>query len=66
MSTGPDKADLRFRLIFSIFGLGLLAFALVYRGFPSGMAFVEVVLISFLFFGGTAVWAVWKLWKSKD
>jgi xanthosine utilization system XapX-like protein len=61
---GPTRGELKFRLAFSLAGLGLMIFALVYRGVPTGPAFVEVVGIAGLFFGGTAIWSGWRLMKS--
>jgi xanthosine utilization system XapX-like protein len=60
---GPDRGELRFRLVFSLVGLALLGVAVAIRGIPSGPALVEVFGIAGLFFGGTAVWTIWKLTK---
>lgn len=54
MKYGPSRGELKLRLGFSIFGLGLMAFALLTRGF-GGIAMVEVVLIAGTFFGVSAV-----------
>ncbi len=64
MAHGPDRSELWFRLVFSLVGIGLLAGALVYRGIPQGPAFFEVILVAGGFFGGTAVWTLWKLSKA--
>lgn len=61
----PTKADLKFRLGFSVAGLALLTGAVLFRGIPAGPAFVEVFGISTAFFGGTAVWTIRKLMKGK-
>jgi xanthosine utilization system XapX-like protein len=58
---GPSRGELQFRAVVSVFGLGLLAFALWYRGLPSGPALVEVVGFAGLMFGGSLIHAVWKL-----
>jgi hypothetical protein len=61
---GPTRGEWRFRLIVSLCGLALMAGALVFRGIPTGPAFVEVVLIAGAFFGGSAVLSAVKLRKS--
>lgn len=58
---GPNRKELIFRLVFSLVGLALLGLAVVIRGIPNGPALFEVFGIAGLFFGGTAVWAIWKL-----
>lgn len=63
MKYGPTRGELKFRLIASLGGLALMLFALFYRGIPTGPAFVEVVGIAGLFFGGTAIWSARKLMK---
>lgn len=60
---GPTKADLKFRLAFSIAGLAMMAGAILYRGMPTGPAMFEVIGISTLFFGGTILWTIRKLMK---
>lgn len=62
---GPSRAELWFRLAFSIVGLGMMAFALWYRGIPEGPALFEVVGLAGAFFGGTAIWTGVKLWKGR-
>jgi len=52
---GPSRGELKFRLAFSVAGLTLVLVALFYRGVPTGPAFVEVVGMAGLFFGGTAI-----------
>jgi len=61
----PTRGELWFRLVFSLFGLGLLLFALWYRGIPKGPAIVEVVGIAGLFFGGSALWTARKLLRGR-
>jgi len=61
---GPSRSELWFRLLASIAGLAFMVIAVSIRG-VSGMASVEVVGLSSIFFGGTAVWAGWKLWTQK-
>jgi xanthosine utilization system XapX-like protein len=59
----PPRPELWFRLAFSVAGLALLGVAVAVRGVSSAPALVEVVGIAGAFFGGTATWAIWKLWK---
>lgn len=54
MKYGPSRGELKLRLAISVFGLALMGFALLTRGF-GGIAMVEVVLIAGTFFGGSAV-----------
>ena len=49
---GPTRGELWFWLLFSVFGLGLLAVAFVVRGFPVGAALFEVAGIA----GGFLIW----------
>ena len=60
---GPGRGELIFRLVFSLVGLGLIVVAVAVRGWPQGPALVEVIGVAGLFFGGTAIWTVMKLWK---
>ena len=62
---GPTRGELWFRLLAGIIGFVLLIAAVTARGIPNGPALVEVVGIGGVFFGGTVVWAAWKLWKSR-
>lgn len=64
--TGPGRRELWFRLIFSLFGLALLAVAVAVRGIANAPALVEVIGIAGLFFGGTAVWTATRLWRQRD
>ncbi|MCD1627545.1 MAG: hypothetical protein ACU0B7_13185 [Paracoccaceae bacterium] len=65
MKYGPTRGELKLRLAISVFGLGMMAFALVTRGF-GGIAALEVVLIAGAFFGGTAVWSAWALLRKDN
>jgi hypothetical protein len=51
---GPDRAEHRLRLAVSLAGLALLGAVFVFAP-VEGMAWVEVVAIAGLFFGGSAV-----------
>jgi hypothetical protein len=62
---GPSRGELKFRLAVSCAGLCLMAAALFLRGVPTGPAFVEVVGIAGAFFGGTAVWSLWRLYTKR-
>jgi xanthosine utilization system XapX-like protein len=63
---GPTRGELKFRLAFSLAGLALMIVALFYRGVPTGPAFVEVVGIAGLFFGGTAIWTARQLLRRRE
>jgi hypothetical protein len=65
MKYGPSRGELKLRFAISVFGLGMMAFALVTRGF-GGIAAVEVVLIAGTFFGGTALWSAWSLLRKDN
>ncbi len=60
---GPTRKEHRFRLAVSLGGLALMVVALVIRGVPQGPAFVEVVGLASVFFGGSALYSGWVLWK---
>jgi len=60
---GPTRGELWFRLAFSLGGLAMMGFALWYRGIPDGPALIEVVGLASLFFGGTTLWTLRKLWR---
>lgn len=59
---GPTRTELKFRLAFSVLGLALLGMAVATRGM-AGIAWIEVGVIAGAFFGGTALWTLWNLWK---
>ena len=61
----PTKADLKFRLAFSVAGLVMMVGAILYRGWPPGPAMIEILIIATAFFGGTAVWTIRKLTKGE-
>lgn len=63
--SAPSQNELIFRLVFSIFGLVLLAVAIWVRGIAHAGALVEVVGIAGLFFGGTAVLSMRQLLRRK-
>ncbi|MGB3407393.1 MAG: hypothetical protein WBA67_07845 [Jannaschia sp.] len=59
---GPTRRETLLYLGISVIGLVILALAVGLRG-VGGIAAIEVVGIAGLFFGGTAVWAVLRLWR---
>lgn len=65
MKYGPTRGELKLRLAISVFGLAMMAVALMTRGF-GGIAAVEVVLIAGTFFGGTAIWSAWRLMQKDN
>jgi hypothetical protein len=64
--TPERRAELRFRLGFSIVGLALTLVAVLSRGWPPPAAMTEIGVIGTLFFGGTAVWTARRLWGRRD
>ena len=60
---GPSRGELKFRVAFAVFGLGLMLVAISIKE-VRGPAWMEVVGLSVLFFGGTGAHAAWKLWKT--
>lgn len=65
MKYGPTRGEWKLRLAVSVFGLGLMAVALLTRGL-GGIAALEVVLIAGTFFGGTAVLSAWALLRKDE
>lgn len=63
---GPTRGELRFRLAASLAGLLFLVGAVAVGGVPVGPAFFELVILGGGFFGGTALWSLWRLSKSGD
>lgn len=59
----PPKGELLFRLMFSLGGLALTAFAIAGSGWPIGLVQTELLVIAVVFFVGSALWSAWKLWK---
>ena len=60
---GPGRGELWFRLVVGLLGLLLVGAAVAIRGVSSAPALVEVIGIAGLFFGGSSVWAGWRLWR---
>lgn len=48
---GPTRGELWFWLVASMAGLGLMAFAFLYRGLPGGAALIELVGLPIVLFG---------------
>ena len=63
MKYGPSRKEWKIRLGISVAGLGLLAAALWLRGLPEGPGLVEVVGVTGLFFGLSAIAAIRGLWR---
>lgn len=61
---GPTRGEHWIRLVISLAGLALLAFALSIHGLR-GAAWVEIGLFGGGFLGGSALWSAWKLWKGR-
>lgn len=65
-SFGPTRSELKFRLVFSLFGLAMVLGVVLARGLPQGPALVEVIGVAGLFFGATAVWSGRKLLRGPN
>ncbi|MFO6465925.1 hypothetical protein ACK8OR_16155 [Jannaschia sp. KMU-145] len=61
---GPNRRETWFYLLVSLGGLALMGGAVALRG-VGGIAAIEVVGMSTLFFGGTAIWAGLRLWRGR-
>ena len=59
---GPSRGELKFRLVASLAGLAFLIGAYASHGI-SGIASLGIAIIGGGFFGGSALWSAWKLWK---
>ena len=62
---GPSRGEHLFRLGASLAGLLLLGAAFALNGLPRSLAAFEVVLFGGAFFGGSAAWSGWRLWKGR-
>ena len=60
---GPGRGEHRFRLIISLLALLLFAAAIWVKGVAINIVTVELAAITLAFFGGSAVWSGWHLWK---
>lgn len=58
---GPSRGELLFRLIAGVLGLVLVAGASLYLRATSQAHLGELLVFGLAFFGGTAIWAGWKL-----
>jgi hypothetical protein len=65
MKFGPTRAELWFRLAVSVLGLSLMIVAVTAKG-VTGIAWVEVVGLASVFFGGTAAWTIIQLIRDRD
>jgi hypothetical protein len=59
---GPSRGEHKLRLAISLAGLAFLIGG-YYRTGIFGIASLEIAIIGAAFFGGSAVWSAWKLWK---
>ncbi len=59
---GPTRGELKLRLAISLAGSALLIWGYARNGI-SGIASLEIAIIGAAFFGGSALWSAWKLWK---
>ena len=62
---GPTPGEHRFRLIASLAALILFAVAVWVRGVAINIVTVELAVITVAFFGGSALWSGWHLWKGR-
>jgi hypothetical protein len=62
---GPTRGELKFRLAFSVAGLALLIGAYATNGI-GGIASLEIAIIGFGFFGGSALWSARRLWRREE
>ena len=62
MTHRPDRTEHRLRLSVSLAGLAVLIW-IIASGRMTGFAWVEVGAVAGLFFGGSAAWSGWKLWR---
>lgn len=62
---GPTRGELKFRLAFSLAGLALLIGAYATNGI-SGIASLEIAIIGFGFFGGSAIWSARRLMRKEE
>ena len=63
---GPSKGEHRFRLVASLLALALFGAAAWTRGIAINIVTVELAAITLAFFGGSAAWSAWHLWRDRD
>lgn len=61
---GPTRAELKLRLVISLFGLALLIGAYAFNGIR-GIASLEIAIIAGAFFGGSAIWSARRLRQTR-
>ncbi|WP_224816302.1 hypothetical protein [Hasllibacter sp. MH4015] len=61
---GPGRGEHKLRLAISLAGLTLLTLAYARNGI-GGIASLEIAIIGAAFFGGSALWSAWQLWKDR-
>ena len=62
---GPSRGELRIRLVAGLLGVALTLGAALYLRATSSAHLGELLIVGLGFFGGTALWAGWKL-QRKD
>lgn len=60
---GPSRSELRFRLLVGLLGVALTIGAAFYITATSGAHLGELLVFGLGFFGGTALWSGWTLYK---
>ncbi|MDJ1015119.1 MAG: hypothetical protein QNJ35_01315 [Paracoccaceae bacterium] len=62
---GPTRSEHRFRLLASLAALLLFGIALWIKGVAINIVTIELAVITLAFFGGSAAWSAWHLWKQQ-
>ena len=60
---GPTRNEHIFRLCVSLFGLGMIAYALKKHGLIASPQAFDALGLGGIFLLGSAIWSGWKLWK---
>lgn len=63
--TGPSRGELWFRLAFSLAGLVMVVGVVALQGTSRGLGILEVIAIAGVFFGGSAVWTIYRLFQTR-
>lgn len=59
----PTRGEYLFRLLAGLCGVALTIAAALYLRATSDAPLGELWIFGLGFFGGTAIWSAWKLWK---
>ncbi len=62
---GPTRGEHLFRLSASLAALVVFGVAAWVRGVSINIVTVELAMITVAFFGGSAAWSAWHLWKDR-